>query len=117
MTHNVPVVQSVFGADSQKPGPTSYTYRDVGTNIDCTATTAASGLYRLELTVADTSVHVDKIGAGPSDSFARNIPSFRSFHSSFSVVLRDGQSSEYTSATDPASGEVMKIDVTLNVMK
>jgi hypothetical protein len=32
-------------------------------------------------------------------------------------VLRDGQSGQFTSAVDPISGEVLKIDVTLNVIK
>jgi hypothetical protein len=33
------------------------------------------------------------------------------------MVLRDGQTAQSTSATDPISGEVLKIDVTLNVVK
>jgi len=41
----------------------------------------------------------------------------RSFNSSFQVLLRDGQTNQYTSATDPVTGEVTKIDVTLNVLK
>jgi hypothetical protein len=32
-------------------------------------------------------------------------------------MLRDGQSTQYTAATDPVSGEVLKIDVTLTVVK
>ena len=45
------------------------------------------------------------------------MPSFRNFNSSFTALLRDGQTMQYTSATDPVSGEVMKIDVTVAVMK
>ena len=45
------------------------------------------------------------------------MPAFRSFKSNFTVLLRDGQTTQYTSAVDPVSGEVMKIDVTLNVIK
>ena len=48
---------------------------------------------------------------------AGDIPSFRSFRTSFSVMLRDGQTTQHTSATDPVTGEVIRIDVTLNVMK
>ncbi len=33
------------------------------------------------------------------------------------MVLRDGQSMQYASATDPISGEVMRIDVTLSLAK
>jgi hypothetical protein len=45
------------------------------------------------------------------------MPMFRSFNSSFQALLRDGQTTQYVSATDPVSGEVMKIDVTLNLLK
>ena len=46
-----------------------------------------------------------------------DVPSFRNFNSAFTALLRDGQTMQYTSATDPVSGEVMKIDVTAAVMK
>ena len=49
--------------------------------------------------------------------FLRDVPVFRSFRSSFAMVLRDGQSMQYASATDPISGEVMRIDVTLSLAK
>ena len=50
-------------------------------------------------------------------AIAADMPSFRSFNSSFSALMREGQTTQYTSATDPVTGEVMKIDVTVNVMK
>jgi RNA polymerase sigma factor (sigma-70 family) len=34
-----------------------------------------------------------------------------------SLILRDGQTSEFTAATDKITGEVTKIDVTLTVIK
>lgn len=115
----VPVFTTVFAGAGVKP-PTSYNYRDVGTNIDCLAIRMAGGLYQLAMTVNDSSVHVDstqKPGAGTSELYVRDVPSFRSFNSSFTILLKDGQSTQYTSATDPVTGEVMKIDVTLNLMK
>jgi hypothetical protein len=42
---------------------------------------------------------------------------FRNFRSEANVVLRDGQTARYTVATAPVSGEMLKIDVTLNVVK
>ena len=38
----------------------------------------------------------------------------RNFRSQTNVILRDGQSVQYVAATDPVSGELLKIDVTLN---
>ena len=40
-----------------------------------------------------------------------------SFSLSDSVVLKDGQTSEFVAATDKLTGEVTKIDVTLIVVK
>ena len=41
----------------------------------------------------------------------------RSFTSSFFVLLRDHETAQSIAATDPVTGEVMKIDVTLTVVK
>ena len=118
---DVPVIQTVFGApaDGKSVPQSSYSYRNVGTNIDCTAAPdpATPGVFQLVMTVSDTSV---SLGSGPrqgSSPVAPDVPNFRSFNSSFTALLRDGQTTQYTSATDPLSGEVMKIDVTLNLMK
>ena len=117
----VPVAQTRITTDG-KPGPvSSYSYRDVGTNIDCGATFDESrpGIFQLALTVSDSSVGLDspkRAGSGDGP-VAADLPSFRNFNSSFTALLRDGQTMQYTSATDPVSGEVMKIDVTAAVMK
>ena len=117
----VPVAQTRITTDG-KPGPvSSYSYRDVGTNIDCGATFDESrpGIFQLALTVSDSSVGLDtpKRAGGGDGPVAPDLPSFRNFNSSFTALLRDGQTMQYTSATDPVSGEVMKIDVTAAVMK
>ena len=117
----VPVAQTRITSDG-KPGPvSSYSYRDVGTNIDCGATFEESrpGIFQLALTVSDSSVGLDtpKRAGGGDGPVAPDLPSFRNFNSSFTALLRDGQTMQYTSATDPVSGEVMKIDVTAAVMK
>ena len=67
------------------------------------------------MTVTDSSVQLDTTDRGKA--LVPNVPMFRSFNSSFQVLLRDGQTTQYTSATDPVSGEMTKIDVTLNVLK
>jgi hypothetical protein len=67
------------------------------------------------MTVTDSSVQLDSTERGKA--LASNVPMFRSFDSSFQVLLRDGQTTQYTTATDPVSGEMTKIDVTLNVLK
>lgn len=116
---DVPIAQTAFSTptkDGAMSTPsTSYSYRSVGTNIDCQATTAPQGYYKLNLTVTDSSVQLDANNAGKA--LAPNVPMFRNFNSTFQVLLRDGQTTQYTSATDPVTGEVTKIDVLLNVLK
>jgi hypothetical protein len=98
-------------------------YRSVGTNIDCRAESIAGDSYKLAITVEDLSVLPEATptaaeqGTAKPPSLAEDMPAFRSFKSTFIAVLRDGQTTQYTSAVDPISGEVMKIDVTLNVAK
>jgi type II secretory pathway component GspD/PulD (secretin) len=91
-------------------GITSYTYQDVGTNIDCRTATTDDGRFRLEVTVDDSSV--DEKSSGPI-----NQPSFRSFRGQNSMVLKDGQSAQFTTAVDKLTGVVTKIDVSLTVVK
>ena len=111
----VPVAQTRITTDG-KPGPvSSYSYRDVGTNIDCSAVDSGGGAYSLNITVEDSSIQGDTGDKTPK--IARDTPIFRRFNASFSMLLRDGQTMQYTSATDPVTGEVMKIDITAAVMK
>lgn len=99
----------------QMPGAS---YRSVGTNIDCIAGVAPGDAFKLNITVEDSSIHLDKNTAGAADAgVAQSMPAFRTFKSNLTLALRDGQSGQYTSAVDPISGETLKIDVTLNVVK
>ena len=92
-------------------------YRTVGTNIDCHASRAPdSGAFRVSLTITNSSVILRAADGRGSDPQVA-APSFGSFSANFTILLSDGQTAQYTSATDPVSGEVLKIDATLNVLK
>ena len=99
-------------------GPT-ITVHDIGTNMDCTASPADGGRFRIGLAVNHSSVfetdqkHLQATIPRPGDS-AQLI---RSFTSSFSMLLRDHETGQSIAATDPVTGEVMRIDVTLTVVK
>lgn len=109
----VPVTQTLFGGKDGAP-QSSYTYKDVGTNIDCRATALGDGRFTLEIRLSDSSLGMD-----PKESAAStpSRPVFRNFSSSFNILLRDGQTAQYASATDPVTGESLKVDVTLTVLK
>ena len=94
------------------PGPVDY--QDIGTNIDCTAKVVEGG-FELMISVSDTSVYTNiKDSATPT---VGDMPVFRSFKSTNTLVMKDGQMREFTAATDRVSGEVVRIGVTLRVVK
>ena len=116
----VPVMTTVFGgsANAATIPQSSYSYRDVGTNIDCQAQDVGNGLFNLVITVEDSTINLDRSpDSADEKKTLRDVPSFRSFRASFAMVLRDGQTMQYASATDPISGEVMRIDVMLTLAK
>ena len=104
-------VSSTRVPEKDAPAPPAFTYRDIGTNIDCVAVSGPDGRFVLRLTLGDSSVHVD------SKDARGGLPVFRNFSANFNPMLRDGQSATYTSAADPLTGEVIKIDATLTVLK
>jgi hypothetical protein len=97
-------------------GGSTLDYQNVGTNIDCfNVRELSGGRYQFGVSVQNTAAlpGVDVTKAGP----AQSPPMVRRFESNFAVVLRDGQSMQTIASTDPVSGEVVKIDVTLSVVK
>jgi hypothetical protein len=119
MGAKVPVMM-ITAAPSVPPnapaiGPVQY--QDVGTNIDCTVSNALEdGRFRVVITIDDSSVYGDPPSPGENRPAPGN-PTFRSFRASDSMVLRDGQTSQVTTATDKVSGEIVKVDVTLTIVK
>jgi hypothetical protein len=105
----------VMGFDnSGKMAGRSVQYKTVGTNIDCSADDLGDGRYKLLLTVENSSaLPGDKAAGGELAEY----PLFRRFEMSLDPILRDGQKAETVSSTDPVTGEVVKIDVSLNVVK
>jgi type II secretory pathway component GspD/PulD (secretin) len=114
--------QAIIQMGSEVPVPSTYTkdgvpsqtysYRPVGTNINCSAAALADGLYRLSITVEDSQVF-----RMPTSGVAQIGPGFQNFKAINSPMLRDGQQVQFAVATDKTSGEVIKLDVTLNVVK
>ena len=115
MGAKVPVVMMAMTnvpKDAPQGGPIQY--QDVGTNIDCDATMMADGRFKVQITVDDTSVFPDD---QPTSAATKGSPSFRSFRASDAMILKDGQTSQFTTATDKVSSETVRVDVTLTVVK
>ena len=116
---DVPIPQTVIsGAGPNTTVPqVSYNYRSVGTNIDCSARTIEGGWFKLDLAVSDTAVFMTEKGGTAAPTALSSAPSIRSFTSTFNLLLKDGQTAQHMTATDPVSGEVLRVDVTLTVLK
>jgi len=115
----VPVATGSYSAAKDAaPVNTQFTYEDVGTNIDVAATKLDKGLYRLQCTVERTAVSAShQQGESEQPNGILPIPTLTRFNSRFELSMRDGQEGEGMSATDPFSGHVMKISVTMHVLK
>jgi hypothetical protein len=103
----------------------SMQYFDVGTNIDCRANVVQDGRYRLLMILERSWVEGEVLipienRAGPSGDLNASQfrePIIRQFRSDNNVTLRDGQTMETNLATDPVSGKVVKLEVSISVVK
>ena len=109
-----------MGARVQVPnGPPNlrtFSWEQIGTNIDCFARTMDDGRFQVNLIIDDSSIYENVPGA-VKPSADDNSPVFRSFKSTNTLVLRDGQTRQFTAATDRVNGEIVRIEVTLRVVK
>jgi hypothetical protein len=97
------------------PGVSGQTvdYKSIGTNIDCNSAIALSGgRYAFIISIQNTAAVADTAVEAKDSS-----PLFRRFDATFTPVLRDGQSMQTVASADPVTGEVVKIDVTMNVVR
>jgi hypothetical protein len=118
-----PIPTASTSSDTGK-AVTSFQYRNVGTNTDCAVwerpRMSEAGqretIYRVSLGVDNSSAFSgpDARGAGGG---VEGAPLFRRFETAIDVAMRDGQTIQTIASTDPVTGEVVKIDVTLNVVK
>src|SRR5579864_1838753 len=97
-------------------------YLDVGSNIDCTAHRTKDNKFDVNLSLDRSWVEgtvatpVDPASA-PQTAGQFPEPIVRQFRSELSLTLRDNQTIESSLATDPLTGKVFRVDVSLNVVK
>jgi hypothetical protein len=97
-------------------------YQDVGSNLDCSAQTAEDGKYMLDLSLERSSIYPSSGGKDEYPATSKpdeqpHQPLVRQFRANLALMLRDGQTTQNTIATDPLNGHVVKVEVTLNVVK
>ena len=99
-----------------KEYPGNVVYKSVGNSVDCNAEALDDGRFKLALALEQSSLYAEGERRGPGAA-GDGPPLLRTFNSEANLLLRDGQTVQYTAAADPVSGEVLKIEVTLNVAK
>jgi hypothetical protein len=124
-TLRIGVKVPVTTADS-KTGGSQIQYIDVGTSIDARVAHADDGKYQVDLKVDRSSLYVtvrdpDGKTVGREWSEGEPPPSdqpfVRQYRGDVGMFLREGQPTEGTVATDPLTGHVFKVEVTLHVAK
>jgi hypothetical protein len=100
-------------------------YVDVGTNLDCRADRLDDGKFGLRLSLerswvqGDVFVPVDRgtdaQAGGTAGQFKE--PVIGQYKTDVYLLVRDGQTVESTVATDPLTGKVLKIELTLTLLK
>lgn len=104
----------------------SMTYLDVGTNIDARAARTPESYFLVYLHLERSWVEGDVLvpvqkppEATVPDPHAGSFrePILRQFTSELDLKLREGQTLESTMATDPISGKVMRVEVSLSLVK
>jgi type II secretory pathway component GspD/PulD (secretin) len=116
----VPVFSSGTTGSSSSPAGITYQYRTVGTSIKCQAEERAEGLFQLVFEFEISSLFTRPGNNSPSGETSPPVgdqPLFRTQNFTPRLLLRDGQTSLAALSTDPMSGEVLKLEVTLNVVK
>jgi hypothetical protein len=103
----------------QKDTPAQTVYRDVGNNLDCSAAAVVDSRYRVSCVLEQSSVYTAGAERPASQGLPpiSSVPVLRTFRAEAALLLRDGQTGQFTTATDPVSGEVLRIDMTLHVVK
>jgi hypothetical protein len=112
-----------FATGAKGPGtPNSSTqdqYQDIGTNIDCSAESIEGGRFSLFVSVERLLVYnPDEKQQTGEVPYLSPHPIFGQFKFEISgLLMRDGETVQSAMATDPVGGQVLKLDVTLHVVK
>jgi hypothetical protein len=106
-------------------GKEQFTYLDVGTNIDARAAHTPEGSFHLFLNLERSSLESEVLvpmqkspeASGDQGAGSFRQPVVRQFRSELDLKIREGQVLESTMATDPVSGKVLRVEVSVSVVK
>ena len=83
-------------------------FKDAVTRIQCAAEDLSNGRFKLSLELDQTA---------PTEARTPNAPVLHTFGWIGSLTLRDGQAVQYLSSFDPVTGETLKVEIALTVVR
>ena len=118
----VPIVTGSFKTGSESaPVNQQFTYIDVGSNLDAWASKEENGRFNLHLNLERSSAYSSSNGQKASAISGNEVlvsqPVIQQFKTEVDLFIRDGQTIQSILATDPVSGRVTKVEVTVNIVK
>jgi hypothetical protein len=90
-------------------------FRNVGTDIDGRVTRVDESTFDVYVNIRDSSIFSSDPSKPPA--VVADPTAFRTFNASNSLPMKDGQSRLFGLATDKITGETMRIEVKLTVLK
>ena len=92
-------------------------YQNVGTNIDCTRASALrTAAFEVRISINEASVVTRTQAArSPREVAVSGVPFVSDRRNT--AASKDGQTTQFTAATDRVSGEVVRVEVKLKVVK
>jgi len=95
------------------------TYLDIGSNIDCGVRNEEDGRLTVHLVFERSALYPGTPTGEEKLEVSRpnNLPLIRQFRTSENLIVKDGQTVESILSTDPLNGHVLRIAVTVNVIK
>jgi hypothetical protein len=91
-------------------------FRSIGTSIDCSVRQTPDGRFWVRLNVQDSSIFTTDSDTRAPLKLADPM-AFRTFAFSNELAMRDGQTAQWASGTDKITGEILRLDATLTVLK
>jgi hypothetical protein len=91
-------------------------FRNVGTSIDCWVNPAPDGRFTVDLRIQDSSIFTSDADTRAPLKLVDPM-AFRTFSFSNQLLMRDGQTTQWASAPDKFTGEVLRVDTMLTVLK
>jgi len=99
-------------------GSNTVMFKNAGGNVSARAWALADGRFKVDLSTELGGVYPTNGDAAAADpESGPSAPVLRSFSTDATLILRDGQSTVFSDSADPITGETVKTEVTLHVVK